>query len=131
MTGFFIHGSVDLVVVGICTVLFGRAIPLYFNRDVRLLRNAALIVSVAWSRFILDGTADILIAPDVASYTNLISSVVVSILIGIASILVIFIVHRSYSAFFQRSRENVDEFGAASPSVLEPVSESPEKKNEL
>jgi putative membrane protein len=131
LTGFFIHGSVDLVVVGICTVLFGRAIPLYFDRDVRLLRNAALIISVAWSRFILDGTADILIAPDEASYTNLISSVIVSVLIGIASILVIFIVHRSYSAFFQKSRENVDEFGPPIPSVSEPVSEAAEKKKEL
>ena len=112
--GLFIEGSVDLVVVGICTLLFGRAIRLYFEHDVRVLRNATLIVSVAWSRFILDGTAYVLKQPDKANYTNLITAIIVGILIGIASVLLIFIVHRRFRSFFRKPKEKTDEFGEPS-----------------
>jgi hypothetical protein len=105
----------DLLIVGISIVLFGRSIRLYFERDIRLLRNAALIVSVVWSRWILNGTADILIAPgtgfDNPIFSNLVFEIVVGILIGIASILVIIIIHRSAKGFFRESKEKVDEFG--------------------
>jgi hypothetical protein len=74
-----------------------------------MLRNAALIVSAAWSRWILDGTADILISPQ-AGYEKLAFSIVVGILIGIASVLVIFIIHRSAKDFFEKSKAKVDEF---------------------
>jgi putative membrane protein len=109
MAGYFIKSGMDIMVVGIGTILFGRSIRLYFERDVRMLRNAALIVSVAWSRWILDGTADILISPE-AGYEKLAYSIVVGILIGIASVLVIFIIHRSAKDFFEKSKAKVDEF---------------------
>jgi putative membrane protein len=110
IAGFFIKGVMDLMVVGIGTILFGRSIRLYLERDVRMLRNAALIVSVAWSRWILDGTADILINPGMG-YEKLVFAIVVGILIGIASVLVIFIIHRSAKDFFEKSKAKVDEFG--------------------
>jgi putative membrane protein len=110
IVGFFIKGLMDLMVVGIGTILFGRSIRLYFERDVRMLRNAALIVSVAWSRWILDGTADILINPEMG-YEKLVFAIVVGILIGIASVLVIFIIHRSGKDFFEKSKAKVGEFG--------------------
>ena len=108
MAGYFIKSGMDIMVVGIGTILFGRSIRLYFERDVRMLRNAALIVSVAWSRWILDGTADILISPQ-AGYEKLAFSIVVGILIGIASVLVIFLIHRSSKDFFEKSKAKVDE----------------------
>jgi putative membrane protein len=108
--GFFIKGVMDLMVVGIGTILFGRSIRLYFERDVRMLRNAALIVSIAWSRWILNGTADILIDPKVG-YEKLVFAIVVGVLIGIASVLVIFIIHRSAKDYFEKSKAEVDEFG--------------------
>jgi putative membrane protein len=108
--GFFIKGIEDLIVVGISLVLFGRSIRLYFERDARILRNLVLIMSIAWSRWILDGTADILIRPGVG-YDNLVYVVIVGILIAIASVLVTFIIHRSAKDFFQKSKEKVDEFG--------------------
>ncbi len=108
--GFFIKGIEDLMVVGICIVLFGRSIRLYFERDARILRNLVLIISIAWSRWILDGTADILIRPGIG-YDNLVYVVIVGILIAIASVLVTFIIHRSAKDFFQKSKEKVDEFG--------------------
>jgi putative membrane protein len=110
IAGYFIQGSMDLLVVGVCVVLFGRAVRWYFEHDIKLLRNAALIVSVAWSRWILEGTSNVLITPGI-SYEKLIFSVIVGILIGIASILVVLVIHRSARGFFEKSKEQVEEFG--------------------
>jgi len=112
--GYFIHGAADLVVVGVVTALFGRAVRWYFERDVRVLRNAAVIVSIVWSRWILDGTADVLIRPEMG-YDKLMFSIVVGILIGIASILVIYIIQRSYSSFFKKTDEAIQEFEKPKP----------------
>ncbi len=106
----FLRGVMDLMVVGIGTILFGRSIRSYFERDARMLRNAALIVSVGWSRWIMKETADILINPDMPP-DNLVFSIVVGILIGIASVLVIVVIHRSAKDFFEESKEKTDEFG--------------------
>jgi putative membrane protein len=110
IAGSFIQGSMDLLVVGVCVVLFGRAILWYFEHDIKLLRNSALIVTVAWSRWILEGTADALISQGM-SYEKLIFSVIVGILIGIASILVVLVIHRSARGFFAKTEEQVEEFG--------------------
>ena len=110
IAGFFIQGSMDLIVLGVCVVLLGRAIHWYFEHDIKLLRNAALIVTVAWSRWILEGTADVLITPGM-TYEKLIFSVIVGILIGIASVLVVFVIHRSARGFFKKTEERVEEFG--------------------
>jgi putative membrane protein len=123
--GFFIKGFMDLMVVGIGIALFGRSIRLYFERDARLLRNGALVVSVVWFRWILDGTADILIKPGVGldnpEFSKLIFAIIVGILIAIASVLLVIIIHRSTKDFFTGSEDKVDEFG-------EDVSSSSEQK---
>jgi putative membrane protein len=115
LAGFFIKGVTDLLIVGIIIGLFGRSIRLYFERDVRLLRNVALIVSVAWFRWILNGTANILFEPGIGfasdTFANLVFDIVVGILIAIASVLVIFIIHRSAKDFFVETEEQEDEFG--------------------
>jgi hypothetical protein len=87
----------------------GRAIRWYIEHDPRLLRNAALIVTVGWSRQILDATSDVLTMPD-RGYESLIFSVVIGILIGIASVLVVIVVHRSYKGFFEETKEQAEEF---------------------
>ncbi len=110
ITGYFLKGSMDLVVVGICALLLGKALQQYFERDVRLLRNAALIVLTGWFRQILDGTSDILISPEMG-YEKLIFSIIVGVLIGIASVLVIFVIHRSAKEFFKENEEKIGEFG--------------------
>jgi putative membrane protein len=110
IAGFFIQGSMDLMVLGVCVALLGRAIHWYFEHDIKLLRNAALIVSIVWSRWILEGTADVLITQGM-NYEKLIFSVIVGILIGIASVLVVFVIHRSASGFFKKTEERVEEFG--------------------
>jgi len=121
--GFFIKGFMDLTVVGIGIALFGRSMRLYFERDARLLRNAALIVSVAWFRWILDATANILIKPGVGldnpEFSNLVFAIVVGILIAIASVLLVIIIHRSTKDFFKESEEDVDEFEGSTLSTSE------------
>jgi len=114
VAAFFIKGFMDLTIVGLGIVLFGRSIRLYFERDPRLLRNIALVVSVAWSRWILDATANILLKPGIGFendvFSSLVFTIVVGILIGIASVLLIIIIHRSATGFFRESEEDVDEF---------------------
>lgn len=111
IAGFFIQGSMDLIVVGVCVVLLGRAIRWYFEHDIKLLRNAALIVTIAWSRWILEGTSAVLTEQGGNPESMLIFSVIVGILIGIASVLVVFVIHRSARGFFKKTEERVEEFG--------------------
>ena len=115
LTSYFIRGIMDLLVAGLCIVLLGRSIRLYLERDSRLFRNVALIVSVAWSRWIMDGTANIIYNPynltpayglNDPNFATFIFSIIVGILIGIASILCIMIVQRSSKGFFSKNGEN-------------------------
>ena len=115
---FFIKGIQDLMVAGVIIVLFGRSVRLYFERDSRLLRNVALIVSVAWFRWILEATANVIanafnsvgqpiIGLSDPNFSTFFFTIVVGILIGIASVLLIFIVSRSTKDFFQKSDKNL------------------------
>jgi putative membrane protein len=105
--GYFIKGSMDLIVIGFCVILFGRAVRMYFERDVRLLRNAVLIVSIGWSRQILDGASDVLL-PN-GGYDKLIFSIIIGIMMGVASVLVAFIIHRSSKEFFDKTRGEIEQ----------------------
>jgi len=105
--GNFIKGAMDLIVVGICVALLGRAIRWYLERDPRLLRTSALVVSMAWSRQILDGASDVLVKPELG-YEKLITYTLVGILIGVASVLVIVAINRSDTSFFATSEEQVE-----------------------
>ncbi len=107
--GFFIDGSITLIIVGVCVALLGRAIRYYLEHDVRLLRNAALMVIVGWSHQIFVSASDLLL--DRAGIEKLIFSIVVGILIGLASVLVIFVVHRHCRKFFRETEEQAKEFG--------------------
>jgi putative membrane protein len=108
--GFFIEGSATLIVVGFCVPLLGRGIRLYIERDARLLRNAVLIVIIGWSQQILIATSELLRTPKVG-YDRVIFSIVVGILMGVASVLIIFAVHRSKRGFFAETEEQAKEFG--------------------
>ncbi len=115
----FIKGINDLLIAGICIVLLGRSVRLYIERDPRLLRNGALIVSVAWFRWILDGTANLIYNPlntgapivgfDNPAFSTFIFTIVVGILIGIASVLLIYIVNKSSKDFFNKKEEKAKE----------------------
>lgn len=112
IVGYFIEGSVTLIVVGFCVPLLGRGIRWYIERDIRLLRNAVLIVIIGWSQQILVATSGLLITPEIG-YDRFIFSIVAGILMGIASVLIIFAVHRSKRGFFTETEEQAKEFGGS------------------
>ncbi len=114
ITAAFIKGLMDLMVVGVCLVLAGRSVRLYFERDTKLLRSVALVVEVAWARWILLGMANLLQNPWPMGFANtffsdFIFAIVVGILIGIASILLITIIQRSSKDFFKKSEQKLNE----------------------
>ena len=112
IAAYFIKGIEDLLIVGTCIVLLGRSVRLYIERDSKLLRNAALIVSIAWFRWILDSTANLIYNPlytdkpiasiDNPFFTTFLFTIVIGILIGIASILLIYIINKSNKDFFKK-----------------------------
>jgi putative membrane protein len=112
---FFIKGVDTLLVAGLSIILLGRSIRLYFERDSRLLRNVALIVSVAWSYWVLEGTANVIIHYYKDStavvglkdeiFSSFLFTIIVGILIGVASVLLIYIVNRSAKGFFKKREE--------------------------
>ena len=90
--------------------LLGRAIRWYIEHDARLLRNAVLIIIVGWSHQIFLATSELLITPEIG-YGRIIFSIVVGILLGVASVLIIFAVHRAKRGFFAETEEQAKEFG--------------------
>jgi len=112
---YFIKGVETLLIIGVCIVLAGRSARFYIERDSRLLRNSALIITFAWFWWILDATAGLLANLNtdgpLASFANaffadFIFAVIVGILIGIASILLIYIVSRSTKGFFKKGGDD-------------------------
>ena len=108
-SGFFIDGSILLIIVGVCVALLGRAVRWYIEHDAKLLRNAALIVIVGWSHQIFMATSDLLLGR--AAIGKLIFSITFGILIGIASVSVTFVVHRYTKGFFGETKEQIEDFG--------------------
>jgi len=116
---YFITGIIDLLVAGLIIVLIGRSVRLYVERDSRLLRNVALIVSVAWTRWVLIGTANVIIhyyndttavvGLNDSIFSGFLFTIIVGILIGVASVLLINIVNKSAKDFFKKRGEKTEE----------------------
>jgi putative membrane protein len=114
----FIKGIEDLLIVGICIVLLGRSVRLYLERDSKLLRNVALIVTVAWFRWILEGTANLIYNPlntgepinwGNGAFQTFLFTIIVGILIGVASVLLIYIINKSSKDFFNKKEETPEQ----------------------
>jgi len=106
--GHFLSHAIFLVVVGISTVLFGRAIHWFFEHDSRLLRTVNIIVVVAWSSQIFYQASQILIDPKL-SYDTLVFSIIVGIVLAVASVLFTSLLHRHYAGFFREKGRKVEE----------------------
>jgi putative membrane protein len=116
---YFITGIIDLLVAGIIIVLLGRSVRLYVERNSRLLRNVALVVTVAWSRWVLVGTANVIIhyyndksavvGLNDSIFSGFLFTIIVGILIGVASVLLIYVVNRSAKDFFNKREEKPEE----------------------
>jgi putative membrane protein len=121
ITALFIKGTMDLIIIGVILVLVGRSLTFYLERDNKLLRNIALIVEIAWARMIMNATANLLYSSKIDSpidnmlgfqnpyFTPFVLSIVVGVLIGVASILLITIISRSSTGFFKKSEDDEKE----------------------
>jgi uncharacterized membrane protein len=109
VTGYFIRDAITLMVIGVCVTLLGRAIRWYLERDSRLLRNCALIVTVAWSRQIGVSVSDLL--TENSGGERVVLAVIIGILIGVASVLITFVLHRRSKEFFHEPEGHVEELG--------------------
>ena len=114
ITSLFIKGSMDLLIIGVILVLVGRSLTFYFERDSRLVRNTALIAEVAWARTIMNTTANLLrqtaetqlvLGFQNQFFREFVLSIVIGILIGVASILLITVINRSFKGFFKKGEE--------------------------
>ncbi len=74
-----------------------------------------MIVSIAWFRYILEATANIIYNPaspgmpvgslDNTNFSTFLFTIIVGILIGVASVLLIYIINRSAKGFFKKKDE--------------------------
>jgi len=108
LIGYFLSQCIFLIVVGILTVLFGRAIHWFLEHDSRLLRTADIMVVVGWSSNIFYQASQILIEPKLP-YDNLVFSIIVGIVLAVASVLLTSLLHRQYAGFFREKGKKVEE----------------------
>jgi len=108
LLGHFLSQSIFLIVVGISVVLFGRAIHWFVERDSRLLRTVDIMVVVIWSAQIFYQASQILIDPKLP-YDVLVYSIIVGIVLAVASVLFTSLVHRQYAGFFREKERKVEE----------------------
>jgi len=109
LVGFFIEGSIALIIIGICVVLAGRAFRWYFENDIRVLRTAVFIVVIAWSWQIFLQVSRILKNPLNYNWTDMFLIIITGILLSIAAVLVTVIINYKYADFFSRKGEEVEE----------------------
>jgi len=108
LLGYFLSQSIFLIVVGISIVLLGRAIYWFFEHDSRLLRTADIMVVVVWSSHIFNQASQILIDPKLP-YDTLVFSIIVGIVLAVASVLLTSVLHRQYASFFREKGRKVEE----------------------
>jgi len=109
--GWFISGSVTLIVIGVCVILSGGAIRWFLERDTRLWRSLVVIVVTAWSRQILYEVSQILVYPEPELHYpgRLVTAIVVGVFLAMVSALTAFLLHRKYADFFVEKEETVEE----------------------
>jgi len=108
LAGWFISGSVALIVIGLCVLLSGRAIRWFFEHDPRLLRTMVIVVVVAWSWPIFNQASQVLIDP-AFPYTGLVVAIITGIPITVAAVFIAYLFHRRYASFFREKEEEIEE----------------------
>jgi len=108
LSGWFISGSITLIVIGVCVLLSGRAIRWFFERDPRLWRTVVTVVVVAWSWPIFDQASQILIDPAFPS-TGLIIAIIAGLPLIVVAVLVSFLLRRRYAKFFKEKEKEIEE----------------------
>lgn len=109
LTGEFLSRSILLIVIGICVILSGRAVRLFFERDLRLWRTVVIVITFAWSYTMFYEASQILINPEF-SYAGLIVAIIIGIPLIVAAVFTVFMLRRRYASFFIGKEKEVEEF---------------------
>jgi putative membrane protein len=108
LLGHFLSQSIFINVVGISTILLGRAIHWAFEHDSKLWRTIDIMVVVIWSSQIFYQASQILINPAL-SYDALVFSIIIGIVLALTSVFVTSLLHRQYTGFFREKEGKVEE----------------------
>ena len=106
--GWLISKSLDMAVIGVCIVFIGRSIGYVLDRDSRFWRSSALVVVCAWSWTIFNEISRIIINPSL-SPDKLIVSVIIEIVVIVASGLSAHFLGRKYQDEFKEKLEEGEE----------------------
>ncbi|UCC33959.1 MAG: DUF373 family protein [Candidatus Bathyarchaeota archaeon] len=110
LTGHFVSESILLIVTGLCVLLSGRAIRLFFERDSRLWRTIVVVVVVAWSWAIFYQAAQVLIFPQEPPVTTtLVFAIIIGIPLVVGIVFIAYLLRKRYAAFFKEKEEEVEE----------------------
>jgi len=109
LTGEFLADSILLIVIGICVMLSGRAIRLFFERDLRLWRTIVIVVVFAWSYTMFYEASQILINPQFP-YAGLVFAIIIGIPLIVAAVFTTFMLRRRYASFFIGKEKEIEEF---------------------
>ena len=109
LIGEFLSRSILLIVIGICVILSGRAVRLFFERDLRLWRTIVIVITFAWSYTMFYEASQILINPEF-SYAGLIVAIIIGIPLIVAAVFTVFMLRRRYASFFIGKEKEVEEF---------------------
>jgi len=99
--GWLINKSITLTVIGICTIFLGKSVAYLLDRDSRFWRTTALVAVFAWSWMILNEISRIIIDPSIPP-DSLVISIIIGIVIIVASGLTTHLLSRKYRDFFQK-----------------------------
>ncbi len=105
--GWLINKSITLTIIGICTIFLGKSVAYLLDRDSRFWRTIALVAVFAWSWMILNEISRIIIDPSIPP-DSLVISIIIGIVIIVASGLTTHLLSRKYRDFFQK-REKKEE----------------------
>jgi putative membrane protein len=109
LIGEFLYGSTYLIAIGICVILSGRAVRLFFERDLRLWLTIVIVVGVAWSSVMFVEASQILINPD-APYYTLVYAIVGGIPVIVSTVLTVLLLRRRYSSYFKETKDVIEDF---------------------
>ena len=108
LIGEFLSKSILLIVIGVCVILSGRAIRLFFERDLRLWSTIIIVVVCAWSYTMFYQASQIIINPEF-SYAGLVFAIIIGIPLIVATVFAVFILRRRYASFFIGKEEEIEE----------------------
>jgi putative membrane protein len=106
LIGVFALNSVTLIVIGVCVLLSGSVVHWLMEHNPRFWRSVIVVVMCIWSHQLIHETAIILINPG-APYHGLVFTIVIGIFIALVSVIIVSLLRKRYTYFFDHKVEIV------------------------